>query len=249
MSGDQKNIDRILGEYRKQVLRWNDQINLVSRKDTTNRLDGLIQQCRNCWDHLVDPEISDLGKAARIWYFDLGSGAGLPGIVWHVLMTAADLSVRTLLVEPREKRAWFLERVAHQAGGEFPLVAANRWGDAGTTDRAEEFSEGPPSHVLISLKALRLPDSDVLEGLAPYLEGLEGLKEAPGSETSLIIARFYPSDQIWSEELAGELDIPPKDQARTAAAHYFISEGGGVLPPATLPGASLVLSSYKIQAC
>ena len=248
MSGDPKKIDRILGEYRKQVLRWNDQINLVSRKDTVNRLDGLIRQCRNCWDRLVDPGISDLGKAARIWYFDLGSGAGLPGIVWHVQMTAADLSVRTLLVEPREKRAWFLERVAHQAGGEPPLVAANRWGSAGTTDRAEEFPEGPPSHVLISLKALYLTDSDVLEGLAPYLEGPEDPNPVPGGQISLIIARFYPPDQIWSEELAGELDIPPKDQDRTAATHHFISEGGRVLPPATLPGASLVLSRYKIQA-
>jgi len=247
MSGDPKNIDRSLGEYRKQVLRWNDQINLVSRKDTANILDGLIRQCRNSWDQLADPEISDLGEAARIWYFDLGSGAGLPGIVWHVQMAAADLSVRILLVEPREKRAWFLERVAHQVGGESPLVAANRWGDAGTTDRAEEFSEGAPSHILISLKALHLPDSDVLEGLTPYLDSAKIPIMTQGGEISLIIARFYPPDQIWSEELAGELDIPPKDQARTAATHHFISEGSRVLPPATLPGASLVLSRYKIQ--
>jgi hypothetical protein len=247
MSGDPIKIDRILGEYRKQVLRWNDQINLVSRKGTAHKLDGLIQQCRDSWDRLVDPGVSDLGESTRIWYFDLGSGAGLPGIVWHVRMATADLSVRTLLVEPREKRAWFLERVAHQVGGESPHVAVNRWGDEGIDSLAEEFPESRPSHVLISLKALHLPDLAVLEGLAPFLETTEDSTTAPEGEISLLIARFYPPDQIWSEDLAGELDILPRGQVRSAAETYqFHSEGGSVLQPATLPGASLVLSRYKI---
>lgn len=247
MSGDQNKIDRILGDYRKQVLRWNDQINLVSRKDTRNRLDGLIQQCRSSWNRLVDAGIFDLAGSTRVWYFDLGSGAGLPGIVWHVQMAAADLPVRTLLVEPREKRAWFLERVAHQVGGQLPQVAANRWGDAGIEDLDEEFPESPPSHILISLKALHLSDSAVLEGLTPYLKALEGSTAAPGDEISLLIARFYPPDQVWDEDLAGELEILPQGREHTAAAHRFQSEGGSVLQPATLPGASLVLSRYKIQ--
>ncbi len=247
MSGIPKKIDRMLGEYRKDVLRWNNQINLVSRKGTANRLDGLIQQCRGGWDRLVDPDVSDLGEATRIWYFDLGSGAGLPGIVWHIQMAAADLSVRTLLVEPREKRAWFLERVAHLAGGESPWVAASRWGDAGIDGLDDEFPESHPSHILISLKALHLPDSAVLDGLTPFLEVAEGTNTSPGGEISLLIARFYPPDQIWSEELAGELDILQKGQYRAASTHQFQSEGGSVLRPATLPGASLVLSRYKIQ--
>jgi len=247
MSGDGMNIDKTLDEYRKQVLRWNDQINLVSRKGTGNMLDGLIQQCRDSWDRLIDPRVSDLAGSTRIWYFDLGSGAGLPGIVWHIQMAAADLSVRTLLVEPREKRAWFLERVAHLAGGESPWVAASRWGDAGIDGLDDEFPESHPSHILISLKALHLPDSAVLDGLAPFLEVTDGTSTSPGGEISLLIARFYPPDQIWSEELAGELDILQKGQYRTAAAHQFQSEGGSVLQPATLPGASLVLSRYKIQ--
>ncbi len=246
MSGDGMNIDKTLDEYRKQVLRWNDQINLVSRKDTANRLDGLIQQCRNAWDRLVATGVSDLAGAARIWYFDLGSGAGLPGIVWHVQMAAADLPVRTLLVEPREKRAWFLERVAGQVGGESPQVAANRWGDAGIDDLNAEFPEPPPSHILISLKALHLPDSAVLEGVGPYLGAMESLNSASKDEISLLIARFYPPDQTWSEELADELDILPRGRDRAAATHQFQSEGGSVLQPATLPGASLVLSRYKI---
>ncbi|MCK9995510.1 MAG: class I SAM-dependent methyltransferase [Candidatus Krumholzibacteria bacterium] len=259
MSGNGISVDKALDEYRKQVLRWNDQINLVSRKDTSNRLGGLIQQCRNGWNRLVAAEISDLAEASRIWYFDLGSGAGLPGIVWHIQMAATDLSVRTLLVEPREKRAWFLERVARQVGGEFPQVAANRWGDAGADDLNAESLEPLPSHILISLKALHLPDSAVLKGLEPYLgvcsdanpdansEAMEGFDSSPKDEISLLIARFYPPDQIWSEELANELDILPEGQSHPASFCQFLSEGGSVLQPTTLPGAGLVLSRYKIR--
>ena len=247
MSGGPKKIGRILGEYRKEVLRWNNQINLVSRKGTANRLDRLIQQCRDGWDRLTATGIFDLAEVTRIWYFDLGSGAGLPGMVWHVQMAAVDLSVRTLLVEPREKRAWFLERVAHLAGGESPHVTASRWGDAGIDGLDDEFPESHPSHVLISLKALHLPDSAVLDGLTPFLEAAEGTTTPPGGKITLLIARFYPPDQIWSEDLAGELDILPKGQNRAASTYQFQSEGGSVLQPATLPGASLVLSRYKIQ--
>jgi len=247
VSGNGMNIDKTLDEYRKQVLRWNDQINLVSRKGTGNMLDGLIQQCRDSWDRLIDPRVSDLAGSTRIWYFDLGSGAGLPGIVWHVQMAAADLSVRTLLVEPREKRAWFLERVAHQVAGESPHVAASRWENMEVDDLKSEFHESPPSHILISLKALHLPDSVVLKGLEPYLEAPEGFNSAPEDEITLLIARFYPPDQEWSEDLASELDILPSGRERGATSCRFQSEGGGILQPATLPGASLVLSRYKIQ--
>jgi hypothetical protein len=247
MRGSGKNIDGILDDYRKQVLRWNDQINLVSRQDTAGRLEGLIHQCRDGWDHLATDGVSNLTGASRLWYFDLGSGAGLPGFVWHVQMAAAGLSVRTLLVEPREKRAWFLERMAHLVGPESLHVLTSRWGEIGKGDLADTIPEPPPSHVLISLKALHLPDSAVLEGLTPFL-GAAGSPATPAeTEIALLIARFYPPDQEWSEELAGELDIPPAGQLRSTSSGLFKSEGGRVLSPATLPGAGLVLSGYRIQ--
>jgi len=247
MNRNHINIDRVLDEYRKQVLRWNDQINLVSRKDTAGRLDGLIQQCRSGWNRLATTGISDLEEASRIWYFDLGSGAGLPGIVWHVQMAAADLPVRTLLVEPREKRAWFLERMAHQVGAERLHVEANRWGDTGKSEFPGETHEPGPSHILISLKALHLSDSAVLEGLTPFLETAANSESATADKISLLIVRFYPPDQTWTEDLAGELDILPEGRERGTASQQFKSAGGSVLQPSTLPGATLVLSRYRIQ--
>ncbi len=247
MSGVGKNIDGILDDYRKQVLRWNHQINLISRQDSTGRLEGLIHQCRDCWSRLAASGVSDLTEASRLWYFDLGSGAGLPGIVWHLQMAAAGLSVRTLLVEPREKRAWFLRRVAHLVDPESLYVAANRWGEIGKYDFADAIHKPSPSHVLISLKALRLPDSEVLAGLAPFLGIAESAETGAAAETALLIARFYPPDQQWSEDLAGELDIPPAGRLRGTPSRLFKSEGGRVLQPATPSGASLVLSGYRIQ--
>ena len=37
MNKDARSIDDILDGYRQQVLRWNGQINLVSRQDTARR--------------------------------------------------------------------------------------------------------------------------------------------------------------------------------------------------------------------
>jgi len=247
MSGKSRNIDRTLDDYRKQVLRWNDQINLVSSQDTEGRLDGLVQQCRDGWDGLAAQGLPGLTEATRLWFFDLGSGAGLPGIVWHVQMVAAGLSVRTLLVEPREKRAWFLKRMKHLVGPESLQVLANRWGEIGQDDLTEINPEPPPSHVLISLKALHLPDFEVLEGLVPFLGG----KESPGSGcesgVALLVARFYPPDQEWNADLARELDIPSAGESRSVQSLLFKSEGGEVLQLGTPPGASLVLSRYLIQ--
>jgi hypothetical protein len=247
MSHAGRNLDQALDVYRKQVLHWNRRINLVSRQDTAARLDTLIRQCRNSWDGLVAAAGVDLRGARQLWYFDLGSGGGLPGVVWQAQMAAAELPVQTLLVEPRDKRAWFLERVAREtyAGSSGPAgpmqVAANRWGEI-ESGVCEGFLAGPhPSHILISLKALRLSDKQVLAGLAPFLaKGSQG-------DISLLIVRFHPPDQEWTGDLAADLGIPEAGHNQAVSSLQFHSQGGGVLAPSTLPGAGLVLSEYRIK--
>jgi hypothetical protein len=44
-----------------------------------------------------------------------------------------------------------------------------------------------------------------------------------------------------------ELGIPEAGHLRSTPSFLFRSEGGRVLVPGTLPGASLVLSEYRIQ--
>ena len=241
MSHAGRNLDQALDVYRKQVLHWNRRINLVSRQDTAARLDSLIRQCRNSWDGLVAAEVADLRGARQLWYFDLGSGGGLPGVVWHAQMDAAGLPVQTLLVEPREKRAWFLERVAREVPGEPMRVAANRWGDIESGVCGGFFPDSQPSHILISLKALRLSDPQVLAGLAPFLaSGGQG-------DIRLLIARFHPPDQKWTKDLEADLKVPEVGHQQAESSLLFTAQGGGVLAPTTLPGAGLVFSEYRIQ--
>jgi hypothetical protein len=239
MSEKPDRTERFLEEYRQLVLRWNSQINLISRQDTATRLDALINQCRSAWSLLVTHPSSGWPQAAGLWYFDLGSGNGLPGVVWHSRMAAAHWPVKTLLVEPRGKRAWFLERVARLAGPEPVAVATGRWGEIPADVPALDPG---PSHVLISLKALRLPDSAVLAGLVPFL------KPGPGGDISLKIARFHPPAQSWTPELAQQLDIPPAGGRRQVGSRLFVARGGEILAPATLREASLVVSTYLISA-
>jgi len=242
MSGVKGDRGKILEGYRKLILRWNPQINLISRQNPANLLGTLIGQCREAWDLLVTEDTSGLGDASGLWYFDLGSGSGLPGVVWHNQMVGAGLPVRTLLVEPREKRAWFLERVSHLAGPEPILVAAGRWGELRGDILAAAIPEALPSHILISLKALRLADSAVLAGLAPFLE-----RESE-HDIALSVARFYPSDQEWTPELAKDLEIPTAGLELRAGSRLLLARGGRVLSPRTPREASLVISEYLIPA-
>lgn len=247
MNRGDRQVEETLDGYRKLVLRWNSQINLISRQDTPELLDNLIHQCWNSWNRLAGADTSGMAEASPLWYFDLGSGGGFPGVIWHLKMVAAKLPVRTFLVEPREKRSWFLERVAQQVDPEFLHVQAHRWDEA-PPDGLEMLSlAARPSHVLISLKALRLTDVTVLAGLSRFLEACRPEESAAVQGPTVLIARFHPPDQKWSSGLADELEIPEKGRLRGTPACLFRSEGGRILEPATLPGASLVLSEYRAQ--
>jgi len=139
-----------------EIERWNLQINLVSRVCTRKRVPALVEQCRVGWELAASALVGEswFDDAA---YFDLGSGAGLPGLVWGTARSALGHSGATVLVEPRDKRAWFLRRTARLLDLDDISVQQSRWGEEVTSVAGES--------VLVSLKALRLDDGQVLEGL------------------------------------------------------------------------------------
>lgn len=227
-----------MGQFQQELVRWNRQINLVSRRDTLNQVATLIGQCRDSCRDLVASELADWPLAEPVSYFDLGSGGGLPGFVWHQLLGARYSALVTALVEPREKRAWFLERLK-QLEPVAPLFVLNgRWGEVG------QVAPSPLKNVLISLKALRLSDSEVLDGLAqctsnrPFDRG-----------GRLVIARFYPPEQKWNSRLGGEL--APLRRPVVLGGNTYTPDEHKVLNPAagSTLAASLVVSSYCVEAC
>lgn len=143
----------------QEILHWNRQINLVTRVDTRRRLESLLQHCCQAWS-LVHAELKEEAFFSPSTYIDLGSGAGLPGLVWSLARQALGHEGRDILVEPRAKRAWFLRRTARLLGLERVLVSEGRWGEVALPEVVSS-----PEQVFLSLKALRLDDQQVLHGL------------------------------------------------------------------------------------
>jgi len=166
----------------REILRWNHQINLVSRVDTARTLNGLIEHCVAGWDVLAQHLVGEPGFSECL-YVDLGSGGGLPGLVWATSRHEAGHMGVNCFVEPRDKRAWFLQRVARALQLDNVVVQAARWGE----ERLPEPSEGA-SRVLISMKALRLTDAQVIAGYESSARG-------DSHSTEIMVVRFMESDE------------------------------------------------------
>jgi len=237
-----------LGCHAAEILRWNRQINLVSRVDTRRRIDQLQRQCRDAWD-LVRGVLGDDPAFSRAISVDIGSGAGLPGLVWAALRRAEGHVAEVVLVEPRDKRAWFLRRTAQQMGlvgvrvengrwGEVPIRRSPSAGDTSDTGKAPGASPGAArdagdrdadDHVLVSLKALHLTDQEVLDGFLA-----RGEDAATWSRVSIV--RFLDPREHTQERLEEEF------AAAVDAAHLPWRRGGAEVLGAR--GARLLVTRY-----
>ena len=82
--------------YVSLTMTWNPSINLTGAKDPITFLKDQVLDC--AWAYAALPKVSG--------YLDLGSGAGLPGLVWALLERRSEF----ILVEVLKKRAAFLNR-------------------------------------------------------------------------------------------------------------------------------------------
>ena len=95
---------RLLSVYLGLLVKWNSRMNLVGPSTWPDILETLIQDSWHLSDLLQAVE-SQPGQT-----LDLGAGAGLPGIPLRVFWQPGEY----YLVEPRQKRALFMEQaVAH----------------------------------------------------------------------------------------------------------------------------------------
>lgn len=198
-----------LERHGAEVLRWNAQFSLISRVAPEQRLLALQQECgaafralHDAWPGLLagpSGATSPAGVDIPLRYIDLGSGGGFPGLIWQAWLLDVGLPgtthVGTMLVEPRDKRAWLLEQVARAAGWQVEVRRAN-WGRR----QLPPPRRLSPAHDLVTLKALRLTDDEVLSGWR---------RERPGGGSPVTICRFCSAEEGDSEAAAeAELGLP-----------------------------------------
>jgi hypothetical protein len=188
-----------LSPFESEVRRWNKQFSLISRQNSETRLQNLLSESSLAYSAFVNwvqDNKLNLDKYSKINYFDIGSGAGFPGIVWQAhLEKDFDNKISGYLVEPRGKRAWFLERSARAMGLKGLSVCNCRWGS--------QESENPNTdHIalfIVSIKALMLTDPEIIAGL-----------NAPPADSDVLICRFHNPETVLNSELAEKLGLPPK---------------------------------------
>jgi 16S rRNA (guanine527-N7)-methyltransferase len=146
-----RETDDSLRRYHALLLKWQDKINLISP--------GTIKES---WDrHFVDslqllPFIPPNVKTL----YDLGSGAGFPGLVLAIART--DISVT--LIESDSKKCAFLQAVSRETGVAVKVQ----------NSRIEAASSALPAPDLVTARALAsLPE--LLEMISPWTKGTPNL--------------------------------------------------------------------------
>jgi hypothetical protein len=203
----EKELDDLFAQYRTEVLRWNRQFNLIGRKDPTTTLQNLVTRYRCAIDTLVEPANDGTGKPPLVTpgalYCDIGSGAGLPGLIWHATLGARGFQPTSCLIEPRQKRAWFLKRVIQRLELRDVEVFRARWGetaiDIGPKDNANSMRD-----MLLSISALRISDSDLLAGFERSFVGRSGRSSAGFKEARVIAVRFRTGEPLARNARSGD---------------------------------------------
>ena len=106
---DKFNVSRetfsTLNEFRKKIIDKNNEINLISTKSVSNSMKRHIIDCAQAID-LIDIN----SKTCT----DIGSGAGLPGIVLSILVRGKKIDMKMNLYEKSYRKSSFLRSVSKE---------------------------------------------------------------------------------------------------------------------------------------
>ena len=106
---DKFNVSRetfsTLNKFRKKIIEKNNEINLISTKSTSNSMNRHIIDCAQVID-LIDIN----SKTCT----DIGSGAGLPGIVLSILVRGKKIDMKMNLYEKSYRKSSFLRSVSKE---------------------------------------------------------------------------------------------------------------------------------------
>ena len=106
---DKFNVSRetfsTLNEFREKIIEKNNEINLISTKSASNSMNRHIIDCAQVID-LIDIN----SKTCT----DIGSGAGLPGIVLSILLRDKKIDMKMNLYEKSYRKSSFLRSVSKE---------------------------------------------------------------------------------------------------------------------------------------
>ena len=106
---DKFNVSRetfsTLNEFREKIIEKNNEINLISAKSTSNSMNRHIIDCAQVID-LIDIN----SKICT----DIGSGAGLPGIVDSIILKGKKIDMKMNLYEKSHHKSSFLRSVSRK---------------------------------------------------------------------------------------------------------------------------------------
>ncbi len=174
---DDAATSRLLG-FATELLRWNARVDLIGPAD----LETVATR------HLLDSlaPLPLLREAGVRRLADVGSGAGLPGVVLAVV----EPGLQVVSIEPRIRRVAFQRHVVrHLALDNVQVVAARVTGAAGSPDRSGVT--GAPFDALLGRAIAALPDFLLLAaplvhsgGLVVAMRGPRGDEEAAAAAAS-----------------------------------------------------------------
>lgn len=100
-----------LEAYLDELFTWNPQLGLISKQQSPDVAARLIRQSVALWEFVVDQGV--FAQEGMPWQIaDVGTGGGFPGLIWKLLEPRTQL----VLIERKERKAHFLERVVHRLG-------------------------------------------------------------------------------------------------------------------------------------
>ena len=173
----------LLGAHLDELETWAPRLNLVG---AATRMEWLR---RHFLDSLLPAAVLEQHWGGRVpSLVDIGSGAGFPGLPLAAMLQPQ----RTILIEPRQRRAHFLRAVARR-WPEIPVEVANM--------RLESFAEQLPPTVVVS-RATFSDQAELLKGCLPWT-GEGSIVMALCAPTAPRPAREFPQGVY--EELASTL--------------------------------------------
>ena len=158
-----------LDSYVALIQKWNKAINLISRSSEADIWQRHIADSAQLAQHLP--------SGPRLW-LDLGSGAGLPGIVLAIIAAEVAPSLRFELVEVDQRKATFLRQVSRELGLNVTVL----------TERIEALT--PRLADVVSARALASL-SDLCNFAERHLDadGIAVFLKGAGAEAEIEVAR------------------------------------------------------------